>query len=212
MFVQAGALFICIPKRKEIMDSKIYIGTVAALVWIGAIVMKHYWPDLDTGAIILACGSVLSGLGVYHVATQDAAPPAPPAQGVLASPGMYHVTTSDIPVNNSADKQGGFAVLTLLIIIAGIAGMLGLTGCASIEFAGHASYTVTPTPDGRCCIVTVRDGKEFASRDITIVKTGDDYAINIKEGESKAFPGQAIAAKALTVLPVTNLQSLIPVK
>jgi hypothetical protein len=47
------------------MLAKIYIGTFAALTWIGAVVGKHFWPDLQTDAIVIACGSVLAGLGVY---------------------------------------------------------------------------------------------------------------------------------------------------
>jgi hypothetical protein len=50
------------------MLAKIYIGTLSALLWAAAIVGKHFWPDLNTGAFELACASVLSGLGVYHAA------------------------------------------------------------------------------------------------------------------------------------------------
>ena len=54
------------------MNTKILIGLVATLVWVLAIVAKHFWPDIDIGGIVTAAGSALSGLGVYHVTTKDA--------------------------------------------------------------------------------------------------------------------------------------------
>ena len=53
---------------------KVYIGTLAALIWVGAVVGKHFFPDLDTSAIVLACSNVLTALGVYHVATTPETP------------------------------------------------------------------------------------------------------------------------------------------
>ncbi len=53
------------------MYVKIYVGTVAAAIWLAAVVAKHFWPDLDTGGIVAACSSALGGLGVYHVTTGD---------------------------------------------------------------------------------------------------------------------------------------------
>ena len=56
------------------MNTKLTIGIIATIVWIAAIVGKHFWPDLDVGGITSAAMATLSGLGVYHI--QDSlAPP-----------------------------------------------------------------------------------------------------------------------------------------
>lgn len=48
---------------------KIYIGTICAVVWVGGIILKHFYPALDSefSEIIFAAQSVLTGLGVYHL-------------------------------------------------------------------------------------------------------------------------------------------------
>lgn len=84
--------------------------------------------------------------------------------------------------------------------------VLALAGCASIDNAGHASYTVRSFkgPDGSvaCCELEVKDGKEYSGRNIGFQTNGSGAVFQVHEGESKAFKGQAIGAKALTVLPV----------
>ncbi|HSW19538.1 MAG TPA: hypothetical protein VLJ86_20125 [Ramlibacter sp.] len=88
-----------------------------------------------------------------------------------------------------------------------------LGGCASLDTAGHAAYTVkaVTTPEGKVTgyELAVKDGKEFEARQISFHAKGDLLGISIVEGESKAFKGQGIAAKAASVLPVTNLQELV---
>ena len=90
--------------------------------------------------------------------------------------------------------------LALLLLAAAI-----LSGCASVTSAGHASYLVTRTANG--CELSATDGKEFASRNIAF--DGKDCTLIVEEGESKAFRGQAIAAKALAVFPVTDLANIL---
>ena len=46
---------------------KIIIGFVATGVWVAAIVGKHFWPDIDVGALIAAAQATLTGLGLYHL-------------------------------------------------------------------------------------------------------------------------------------------------
>ncbi len=82
-----------------------------------------------------------------------------------------------------------------LIVLA----LLGLTGCASIQQAGTASYSVKPFMVGDqavCCEVTVRNGKEIALLDATVIKRGDDYEVRLHEEGVAAFEGQRIAAGA----------------
>jgi len=77
-----------------------------------------------------------------------------------------------------------------------------LAGCASIQNAGNASYSVKPfVVDAKsgasvCCEVTITDGKERASLNLHVIKTGDNYDITLAERGIQAFQGQAIAAGA----------------
>lgn len=78
--------------------------------------------------------------------------------------------------------------------------LAALTGCASIDNAGTASYTVRPFMAGEralCCEVTINNGKEIALLDATIVKDGDNYRVHLHEEGVKAFEGQRIAARAV---------------
>lgn len=80
------------------------------------------------------------------------------------------------------------------------------TGCASLGDAGHVAYTVRSYTDqgGKraCCELAVADGKEFEGRTIQFRTDGTGAMFTVQEGESKAFKGQGIAAKAASVLPV----------
>ena len=76
---------------------------------------------------------------------------------------------------------------------------LSLTGCASLNQAGTASYTIKPMLiDGRtvCCEVAVVNGKQYASLDAMLIKSGDDYTVTLSERGVEAFRGQEIAAGA----------------
>lgn len=79
--------------------------------------------------------------------------------------------------------------------------VLTLAGCASIEHAGNAEYSVEPfvTPGGAavCCRVSVKNGKEIAYLEAHIEKTGDNYKVDLVEKGVKAFEGQAIAASVI---------------
>jgi hypothetical protein len=97
---------------------------------------------------------------------------------------------------------------------AAILAALALSGCASLDYAGHAAYVVGPLtqgPDGNraCCSLQVHDGKEYDGRVIQFQTNGQGFSLVVQEGQSKAFKGQGIAAKAATVLPVTGLQDIL---
>lgn len=79
-----------------------------------------------------------------------------------------------------------------------------LTGCGSF---GTASYELVPTSNGLYGL-KINDGKEYAGRVIQFESTKDGTGLVIQEGASKAFKGQGIAAKAMSVLPVTGLDAL----
>lgn len=90
-----------------------------------------------------------------------------------------------------------------------------LGGCfATLDTAGSAAYEVSPyqlagSDKVVCCTLSIKDGKEFEGRGIVFQTDGKGWGIQINEGQSKAFKGQGIAAKAATVLPVTGLQELV---
>lgn len=48
---------------------KIFVGTFCSIVWMGGIVLKHFYPTLSAefGEIIFAAQSVLTSLGVVHL-------------------------------------------------------------------------------------------------------------------------------------------------
>ena len=98
-----------------------------------------------------------------------------------------------------ASSQSGRALPILLLIMAGVA-MSVLTGCASLQNAGTAEYSVKPfVIDAKagtvaCCEVMVRNGKEIASVKAHVQKQGDSYTVDLEEQGVQAFQGQTIAA------------------
>lgn len=90
---------------------------------------------------------------------------------------------------------------------------VALAGCTSLNQAGNSAYTVRPyaVPGSGavlCCELQVQDGKEYSSRTIEFKVVDQGYSLKVDEGESKAFRGQGIAAKAATVFPV-NLGDIL---
>jgi len=75
-----------------------------------------------------------------------------------------------------------------------------LAGCASLNNAGTAEYSVKPFTDSAgavtCCEVSVKNGKEIASLEAHVSKQGDNYTVDLKEQGVMAFQGQQIAAGA----------------
>jgi hypothetical protein len=90
---------------------------------------------------------------------------------------------------------------------------LALAGCASLDNAGFDSYTVRSfkADNGKvaCCELEVKSGKEYADRAVQFQTTGAGAGLVISETGSKAVKSQALAVKALTVLPVTGLDELL---
>lgn len=115
-------------------------------------------------------------------------------------------------------KQCGFTELWLLPVVFLLMLAAAMTaGCTSLQQAGNTAYTVKPfTVTGKdgsvalvCCELLATDGKEYATREIGFQTNGSGFQLKVIEGDSKAFKGQAIAAKAATVLPVTNLSDIL---
>lgn len=75
------------------------------------------------------------------------------------------------------------------------------TGCASVQNAGTAEYTVRPFLDAggsvHCCEIRVVNGKEIALLEAHVAKQGDNYTVDLKEQGVVAFEGQRIAAGAM---------------
>lgn len=79
--------------------------------------------------------------------------------------------------------------------------LLALAGCAAVQNAGTAVYSVEPiVVEGKtlCCRVSIANGKEIALLDATVSKRGEDYDVHLHEEGVTAFQGQRIAAGALT--------------
>lgn len=84
-------------------------------------------------------------------------------------------------------------------ILAIVALALALPGCASIDQAGTSSLSIQPVmvdnkPQG--WQLDVRDGKQYASIDVRVIKTGEDYSLELSARGVEAFRGQEIAAGA----------------
>lgn len=90
-----------------------------------------------------------------------------------------------------------------------------LSGCASLTEAGNSGYSIrrATTPDGKTTTgynLSIQDGKEYAARTVTFSATpAGSVSFTVSEQGSKAFRGQGIAAKALSVMPVTGLDDLL---
>lgn len=87
---------------------------------------------------------------------------------------------------------------------------VSLSGCASLNNAGTASYSVRPFMVGDkpiCCEVTVNNGKEIAVLDATIIKRGNDYEVHLHEEGVVAFEGQRIAAGAAKTLAADTVKA-----
>lgn len=83
---------------------------------------------------------------------------------------------------------------------------LALAGCASLESAGTSSLSVRPIDIGgqpRCCAVEVHDGKQYASLDVLLERTGDDYRLRLTARGVEAFKGQQLAANAASTTVAT---------
>lgn len=77
--------------------------------------------------------------------------------------------------------------------------VLGMTGCASLNEAGTASYSMKPVLVNDklvCCEVVINNGKEIKLLDATVEKHGDDYQVHLHEEGVTAFDGQRVAAGA----------------
>lgn len=87
------------------------------------------------------------------------------------------------------------------IILLSIIALVSLAGCASVQNAGTAEYTVRPFLGAggsvHCCEIRVVNGKEIAQLEAHVSKQGDNYTVDLKEQGVIAFEGQRIAAGAL---------------
>lgn len=78
--------------------------------------------------------------------------------------------------------------------------IIAMSGCASVQNAGNASYSIEPVSVGGatvCCRVSISDGKERAALDLHVIKNGDSYDVTLSERDVAAFQGQGIAAGAV---------------
>lgn len=97
------------------MKAKLFVGTLAAVIWCLAVVAKHFWADIDIAQITLACSNVLTGLGAYHLATGGG------FEGAVITPA---VQTSGPGV-----AQAGRASFSMLASL--VAAALLLAGCST---------------------------------------------------------------------------------
>lgn len=82
-----------------------------------------------------------------------------------------------------------------LIALAALAAV-GLSGCVTLDYAGHAAYEIKANAAGGYDL-KANDGKEFAEGR-TIAFDAKKGQLMVQEGPSRAFKGQGIAGKVAT--------------
>lgn len=92
--------------------------------------------------------------------------------------------------------------------------LLLLGGCASLNYGGIAEYSLTPVFSSKSHTfegygLKVINGKQIASVQASMVKSGDNYTITLKELGVKAFQGQAIAAGAASTLGANAVKAAL---
>jgi hypothetical protein len=95
-----------------------------------------------------------------------------------------------------------------------ILALLALAGCASIDNAGVDRYTVrsfkTEAGMPACCELDVKkSGKEYAGRRVQFQTDGAGAVLSIEEVDAKAVKGQALAVKAINILPTMGLGDIL---
>ena len=97
------------------------------------------------------------------------------------------------------------------ILMVVVVGLLG--GCASLQNAGTASYSIKPfeKADGglECCEVQVLNGKEIANLEAKITRKGGDFSVELKEQGVAAFKGQEVSAEAAKALAETAAKAAL---
>ena len=176
---------------------KLIIGVMACAMLVLCVWAEHHWPDVKPTLALIenAALMALAGLGIYHSATA-------PIPGSSES-SVTH-TIGDRSMTETTKQQGFTSVLVLVALALG---MLALSGCASLTDAGHTSYKVSHAAAG--CDLEVGDGKEYSGDGRTLTFDGTRCQFAVSEGPSKAFKGQAIAVKGLSILPTLGLQDIL---
>ena len=174
------------------MVFKILIGVTGYGVWA-----LMAWKDPTLRPDFLKF-NVIMATGTIGLVLRDMQAPAPA--------GSAPATASAAPAVPSG--QSGFTYIAYMVMLVGLAlgAVASLAGCASMMDAGHTAYSVEPVlgPDGRTTgyKFNATDGKEYSSRNINVIHDAQGgIVVQVQEGASTAFQGQAIAEKALSILP-----------
>jgi hypothetical protein len=134
------------------------------LFWIGALVAKHFFPDIDVSPFILACGSLLAGLGVHTVnASALASGQQGPAEGLSGPSGALKPVS---PGNQTGNALAGFLGLVAILAL-GVA----LVGCANmtpqqvnqVKLACATDAGLRPTVDVLLALPGVAKPEEVAA-------------------------------------------------
>ena len=82
---------------------------------------------------------------------------------------------------------------------------LALAGCGSF---GHTDYEVRANAAGGYDL-SAKDGKEYRGDGRSIMFNAQTGALVVNESASKAFTGQALGVKALSILPTMGLGDIL---
>jgi hypothetical protein len=186
--------------------------TLAAGALFGAWLAISYWPPAKNGDALANWILVTLGALVGHIFTvltgdwtkdQPADAPKPTDATTLPAPGAAPAVADPGKPALPAAATGRISLPILAVVIMCAFALLHLQGCASLTQAGNSSYSFEPVSiDGKTAYkFTAADGKEYSARVIKASLIDGGFTIEVTEGASTAFQGQAIAGKALSLLP-----------
>jgi hypothetical protein len=93
--------------------------TIAGVLWLLALIAKHFWPDIDIAMFATTCAGVIGAIGIHGMANGT------------------NVTT----VESVKAAQSGFASPRLLALIAAVALIAGcVSGCTTTTGAMYRGY------------------------------------------------------------------------
>jgi hypothetical protein len=126
----------------------------------------------------------------------------------MALGGLITHMLKEMGASAAPKAEAGFASVRMMITLVAVAlGLSMLSGCASLENAGHSSFDVKANAAGGYDLST-KDGKEFAEGRMIMFEAATGKLV-VQEGPSKAFSGQALAVKAVNVLPTMGLGDIL---
>lgn len=109
-------------------NQRILACVVAGILWLAAIIAKHFWADIDIGAFMMACAGVITALGVHGAATGSA-----PLSTLVQTPAPAPAIA--IP-GQTGRSLWAYPMLLLTVVLAGLSLLAGCTTTTASVYSG----------------------------------------------------------------------------